>query len=117
MGKRIAPQCAFDNAIGPLHERHEKNDIDQRRVIGENQQAPPLEFFLALDVIPEHAHRAHGSDDAAKGKADQVSGHVRAPLASSNENVYERKNQDSANANGEKTQPGAKHAPIITDAT
>lgn len=70
MGERVAPKLALDDAVGPLDKGHEKHNIDERRMIGKNQQPVALQSFQSANFILEHTHHAHQAKDTAESKPD-----------------------------------------------
>ena len=70
MGERVAPKLALDDAVGPLDKGHEKHNIDERRMIGKNQQPVALQSFRSANFILEHTHYTHQAKDTAESKPD-----------------------------------------------
>src|SRR5215471_2397578 len=72
MSERVAPKPALDDADSSLNESDEKHNIDERRMVGKNQQSVTLQPFQPADFIPEHAHQAHQANDTAESKPDHM---------------------------------------------
>ena len=66
MGERVVPQPALDDAIGALDEGHQKNRIDQCRMIGQDQQTIALQPLESGDAVAQHTESTHQADKAAK---------------------------------------------------
>src|SRR5215468_445668 len=111
MSERVAPKLALDDADSALNESDEKHNIDERRMVGKNQQSVTLQPFQPADFISEHAHQAHQANDTAESKPDHMASDDRPPLSASNDDIEQRKYENSANADRNETQPGTEHAP------
>jgi hypothetical protein len=62
-GKNVVAQTRLDHAIGPVDPRNQHYDIDERRVIGDDEQTGSPQAFLMPYFIADRATPDH---DAAK---------------------------------------------------
>src|ERR1044071_7893207 len=117
VGEGVDPERAFNDAVGALDQTHQKNNVDEGRILGKNEQTAPVELFQSFDFIQKHAERTHRAHDAAKSEANHVPRHGYTGLTPPDENVQQREHENAADTDRHKSQTCAEHAPAVRETT
>ncbi|MPM90193.1 hypothetical protein SDC9_137310 [bioreactor metagenome] len=78
--ERVAQQRCLHDAVGTRNERDKEHHVDQRRMVGQDQQARAIEPLQMTHFVRDHAHPIHQPHEPAETVVDDGLRRVLAPL-------------------------------------
>jgi len=116
-GEWIAPQAVLDYASGIAREGKQEHDVDQRRMIRDDQLSRPTQSLGTVELVGQDAEGAHEVDEEAHASADESSGARPTCGCVRGKKVQHRNNQQSEQESAEtkqgERQPGAEKSPMV----
>ena len=92
---RILHYRLLDDAVRLWEQGNQDDDINQRRVVGNDElPAPVINIFTALDAVVHEPEEFHKTDKGAKTLADHSPRRIAASLTIANKNEHGRENEE-----------------------
>ena len=113
--RRVAPQGALHDAVRARNEGQQEDDVDQRRMVGDDQLPRPAQSVEAAKLVGQHAEDAHETHEAAKGEPHQPAHAVAAASGRARQEQEERHDgnaqHESAQAEQGEAESGTRQSP------
>ena len=116
-GEWVVEQAVLDHAIGLAHQADEKDHIDQRRVVGDDQLTRAAQAFGANDLVGQDASALHEANEVPEQPTDGLPGTLAVAFATARHTGQQGEHQQpqaqAAEPKYGKAQGGGQQAPVV----